>query len=373
MRLASAPRGQPLLVLGLLLAGWVGLRVALWQSPLLPPAGLPLLAGVADAPVPDAPSAARRAQRWPVPAPDPRVPAPLPRAPNRPLAPHPFPVQGMAVPMAPPPPPRLLAGHNALLLAGLSALPLAETLAAHVTSPRGALPQHALAAGGSPFPRPMPAARRWSGDGWLLLREEGTAALAPGQGAYGRSQAGAVFRYRLDPQDRRGKAAYLRTSAALAGAREVTLAAGISARPLPELPLVAAAELRAIDRGAGVTLAPAGFAYSELPLFDLPHGLRGEAYLQAGYVGGDFASGFADGQARIDRAVTRVGEAELRAGGGIWGGAQRGAARLDIGPSASLSTSLAETPVRLSTDWRFRVAGDAVPASGPALTISAGF
>jgi hypothetical protein len=28
---------------------------------------------------------------------------------------------------------------------------------------------------------------------------------------------------------------------------------------------------------------------------------------------------------------------------------------------------------RLSLDYRFRVAGDAVPASGPALTLSAGF
>jgi hypothetical protein len=28
---------------------------------------------------------------------------------------------------------------------------------------------------------------------------------------------------------------------------------------------------------------------------------------------------------------------------------------------------------RLGVDWRFRVAGDAAPSSGPAVTLSAGF
>ncbi|MBS1239358.1 MAG: hypothetical protein H6R45_64, partial [Proteobacteria bacterium] len=59
--------------------------------------------------------------------------------------------------------------------------------------------------------------------------------------------------------------------------------------------------------------------------------------------------------------------------GGAWGGAQKGAARLDIGPSASLQLKLGEANSRVSMDWRFRVAGEARPASGPALTISAGF
>jgi len=61
-------------------------------------------------------------------------------------------------------------------------------------------------------------------------------------------------------------------------------------------------------------------------------------------------------------------------GGGVWGGAQKGAARLDIGPSATMTIGLGESAAaRLGLDWRFRVAGDAAPASGPALTLSAGF
>jgi hypothetical protein len=38
-----------------------------------------------------------------------------------------------------------------------------------------------------------------------------------------------------------------------------------------------------------------------------------------------------------------------------------------------LRLKLGETRSRVALDWRFRVAGNARPASGPALTVSAGF
>jgi hypothetical protein len=119
---------------------------------------------------------------------------------------------------------------------------------------------------------------------------------------------------------------------------------------------------------------PAAFAYTELPPLELPHGARAEFYGQAGYVGGDFASAFADGQLRVDGRLLRLGRGELRAGGGAWGGAQKGASRLDIGPTATLGVPMGGTAAaRVGVDWRFRVAGNAAPASGPALTLSAGF
>ncbi|MGC1269314.1 MAG: hypothetical protein WA842_01820, partial [Croceibacterium sp.] len=102
-------------------------------------------------------------------------------------------------------------------------------------------------------------------------------------------------------------------------------------------------------------------------------GARAEGYVQAGYVGGDYATGFVDGQARVDRPLLALRGAELSAGGAVWDGAQKGAARLDIGPSATLAFRIGETRSRLAVDYRFRVAGDAQPASGPALTLSAGF
>ena len=107
---------------------------------------------------------------------------------------------------------------------------------------------------------------------------------------------------------------------------------------------------------------------------DLPLRMRSEFYLQAGYVGGNFASAFADGLLRVDRRLVRLGRGDLRAGGGIWGGAQRGASRLDIGPSAVIAMPVGDRAgARLGIDWRFRVAGNAAPSSGPAVTLSAGF
>jgi len=101
--------------------------------------------------------------------------------------------------------------------------------------------------------------------------------------------------------------------------------------------------------------------------------LRAEAYVQGGYVGGRFATAFVDGQGRVERTVARIGETEVTAGAGAWGGAQKGAARLDIGPSAAVSFRLGEARGRVAADYRVRVAGDAEPRSGPALTLSAGF
>ena len=40
---------------------------------------------------------------------------------------------------------------------------------------------------------------------------------------------------------------------------------------------------------------------------------------------------------------------------------------------ATLAVPLGSGGGRLTADWRFRVAGNAAPASGPALTLSAGF
>ena len=121
-------------------------------------------------------------------------------------------------------------------------------------------------------------------------------------------------------------------------------------------------------------IRPAGFIVTELPPLALPLGLRGEAYGQAGYVGGKFATPFADGQLRADRAFLSLARFDVRLGAGLWGGAQKGASRLDAGPSLTIGRPLGRSAsMRLAADWRFRVAGKAAPGSGPAVTLSAGF
>ena len=215
---------------------------------------------------------------------------------------------------------------------------------------------------------------RWSGDAWLYLRRDGSAPLAPGQPAYGRSQAGAVLRYAIGPANGHRPLAYLRSSRALAGPAEADVAAGLAARPLPRLPVGVAVELRVTSEPSGREVRPAAFAVTELPPIDLPLGLRLEAYAQGGYVAGRFATPFIDGQAKLDTVAVRLGRAsQMRIGAGLWGGAQDHAARLDAGPGASLDFPLGEARARLALDYRIRIAGDAEPTNGPALTFSAGF
>ena len=207
----------------------------------------------------------------------------------------------------------------------------------------------------------------------MLLRRDTSAPLVSGEPGYGRSQAGAVLRYNLAAGSGHRPQSYLRASAALSGPRERELAGGLSARPLPEIPMRLAIEARVSESGGGTEVRPAAYVVTELAPAKLPFGAQGELYVQSGYVGGRFATAFVDGQARVERPVAEVGDLGLRVGAGAWGGAQEGASRLDVGPTAAVTFRLGDVRARLAADYRVRVAGEAEPASGPALTVSAGF
>lgn len=344
-------RGQPLVALSLILASWIGARTLLWEAPAtarLQP--LPALAVRTEGDVSPAPVAAAGAlaprQAW-TPSPPPYV--------ARPASPPP--------PRALTPPMRMVVGQQQLFTSALSDVPRPDALSRTML-------------GGLPSRTPeTEAGPHWSADGWLLLRPGGTVALgAPPVATYGASQAGALLRYRLDPANAHRPTLYARVTAALNGSRQTEAALGLSARPLARVPIVAAAELRVTDDRFGSRTRPVAMLITELRPFRLPGGLTGEAYAQAGYAGGRDATGFVDGMVRADRPVLRAGQAELRVGAGAWGGAQRGAARLDLGPSATLDVPLSETAsARMALDWRFRIDGRAAPASGPAFTLSAGF
>jgi len=373
-------RGQPVLALVLVLTCWVSVRAALWTGPEVPPQELaqsvaaptardkvkPEAAFVeaeATAPTP-ATSAAATAR----PA-DPSLPA---RAPQVPVLSAPAPTIGNAAT-----PPRIAGGHQMLYLAGLSMVPLPPEASAAIPQPpemlRASQPVPA-----TPARSNTAGASRWSADGWILWRRGGNGLTAGGfawpGGAYGASQLGAVVHYRLAPSSPARPVAYLRVTSAMRAPRGEELAAGLALRPLKSLPVVAMAEARATRLpGGGTLLHPAAALVSEFPPLELPLGLRGEAYVQAGWVGGRGSTVFVDGQARLERPLAKLGGMELRAGAGAWGGAQQGARRLDVGPTATLALPLGTGGGRLSADWRFRVAGQALPGSGPALTLSAGF
>ena len=216
----------------------------------------------------------------------------------------------------------------------------------------------------------------WSMDAWALVRKSGTTPLPSGilPATYGARQAGAVLRYRFALQDAHRATAYLRTTSSPGPLNETSAALGLSARPLPSLPIVVGVEGRITDSAGGRRVQPAALAVTEIPPMALPGSLRAEIYGQAGYVAGRFATPFADGQVRVDRTLVRLGDYEARVGAGAWGGVQTGASRLDVGPGATISGPLTSKVFgRLALDWRLRAAGDAEPDSGPALTVAAGF
>ena len=402
---ATRRRGQPLAMLGLVLAGWIGVRAAVWEPPFalpgliqIPRLAEPALAIARPSPA-DATTYAGRGHHLANPG-RPKAPEARPALTASPslarlVTANPDPLLPLArsayPPLAPTPhtalAPQVAAAHQLLYLAALGQLPLPPGLAL-IAAPTRLVqaPPPVLAtltAAGAP---------RWSGDGWVLVRRgsgpSGGLSAASGFPAYGASQTGGVIRYALAPGSANAPQVYLRLSRALggfgggglgrSGFDEGEVAAGLSARPFANLPLRLLGEMR-VQRGSGSTrVRPAASLVSELPPLRLPLGIAGEAYAQLGYAAAPLgqkrgSTPFFDVQAIADRKLASVGPAELRLGAGAWSGGQKGAARLDLGPRASMRLATGLAASRLALDWRFRVAGNATPTSGPTLTFSAGF
>lgn len=231
-----------------------------------------------------------------------------------------------------------------------------------------------------PFLEGGPELDRWSLDMFAYYRQGSNSSLISQGRAplYGASQVSANLQYRIAPRSGHDPRAYLRAYRAMVTGGESEIAAGISTRPVPALPVRLAAEMRLTDNVFGVERRPAGYAVTEVAPIVLPLDFRIEAYGSAGYVGGRGATPFADGQVALTRELIRVngpGAQPIRfsLGGGAWGGAQKDASRVDVGPTMRVDLSVGQVPARLSVDWREQVAGDAAPASGVAATLSTRF
>lgn len=227
-----------------------------------------------------------------------------------------------------------------------------------LATPSGVLPPAPIVLATIETPR-----SRWSGSAWAVTRRGASA----GGAMLGGDQAGVRIAYALDPQQR--ARLYVRASAALAMPQQ-EVAAGIDWQP-SDLPVRLVAEYRAGIEGIGSGPA-AGIVggVSEVPI---AQGFTLEAYGQAGAMWRDKVEPFADAALRTTREVASAGKLRLAIGAGLWGAAQRDASRLDVGPSAVATLPLGRQAVRLALDWRERVAGDARPGSGPALTLGTDF
>jgi hypothetical protein len=207
---------------------------------------------------------------------------------------------------------------------------------------------------------------------WVLMRG-GSAPAGAFTDQLGGSQAGIRVRtdlLRLDRQVSFGPT--LRLSAALQSNAEREIAPGVSLRLNRAIPIEIIAERR-IDlsgRSSDRWAALVATGVNDVPL---ARTFRLNGYAQAGLVGGGARSGFAGGSITITRPVGATSASRASAGIGSWAEAQRGSVRLDIGPVVTARIEPVGTPVSLSAQWRFRVAGRAAPASGPALVIATDF
>lgn len=370
-----ASRGRPVLFAGVILVAWVSVRIVTWETPWprLLASEVTELAQVAPV-SPPKPSSSLASS--PVAGEGPAFLPPLMAAPER-SPPRPIdatelsPLRRAPLPEDHFEPGMQAAGHNLLWLSAMGGLPVPREVSAAMRLPVLNVPAEAqYVATGSPA-----KTGRWNADAWLLLRAGGSPALSPTSrpSNYGASQMGAVLTYRLAPGKRTDPSAYARASKALVQSGETEVALGLQARPLAGLPVRAHAEMRATQTGGATVLRPAAFLSGGVDDVPLPLGFQASGYAQAGYVGGDFATGFADGSVRVVRPLAKSARAEFDAGLAAWGGAQRDAARLDVGPTIGVKLDLGTSSARLSADYRLRVAGDAQPASGAALTIIGGF
>ena len=197
---------------------------------------------------------------------------------------------------------------------------------------------------------------------WALLRgSPGPGALATG-GTLGGSQVGSRLTYNFTPS----LSASLRSSGSVGGVRYAEAAAGIRWKPLANVPVALTFERRqALNRWGGrsaFALFAEGGIYQS-PVFGIGNL---DLYAQGGVVGLKSRDYFFDGGATITRPVWK----NLSAGLGVWGGVQPGLYRVDAGPRLTMNV---RRGIRLHADYRQRLAGEATPSSGPALTIAGDF
>ncbi len=143
-------------------------------------------------------------------------------------------------------------------------------------------------------------------------------------------------------------------------------------RPIPAIPLSVHAEQR-FDLGTGRDTGTALFLTGGSGPDQLVERLSLETYAQAGYVVGRNETYFFDGSGVLQHPIADLGPTKLLIGSGVWAGGQRGIGRIDVGPRATVTVPIGKISARFAIDWRLRIAGNARPASGPAITFSTGF
>lgn len=344
-------RGRPIRFIALVVSGWATARaLLLWPADAVPgshPAIATTAATIAartGAAARADPTLSARDRFAPAASSSPRVALARAFSPARPpLRP---PLRLAAAPLAHPVAPTARKpGDPELILLAAMAFPGAYRIALQPVA-------------GFPAETPPPPASRWSGSAWLIARDGGRARLS--SPLLGGAQAGARLVRTLDRSGR--LAGFVRVDGPL-GDGSPAGAAGIQWRP-GKAPVTLLAEVRADGRTAAPAIGTFGGGVQRLPA-----NFRLEGYGQAGAIARQRVVAYADGQLRVTRPLTGPFDAGL----GAWGAAQPGVARLDIGPTLALPLASRRPSLRVTLDWRHRIAGNARPASGPVLSLGSDF
>lgn len=211
---------------------------------------------------------------------------------------------------------------------------------------------------------------RLRGSGWVLWRPgNATQPDIATVGRLGGSQAGLRLDYELAPGAQHRAAAYARATSALNNPAAPEAALGLAMQPIGKLPITLAVERR-IALGKDARNAMAVMAVGGFGPTPVAQGIEAEAYAQAGMVGFRRRDAFVDGKLSLFSPISKT---PLRIGAAVSGGAQPGVKRLDIGPEVQVRLPIPSAAARLSVEWRERIAGRATPASGVAITLATDF
>lgn len=225
--------------------------------------------------------------------------------------------------------------------------------------------------------------RRWSLAAYTLSRGGGSGDPLAASPVLGGGQSGAAVAYMLNPLGQARVSVVGRVTAA-AGPEggidsETTEAAlGLRLQPFRKVPVTVDVERRfalgLYSRNAWAARVSGG---SQATVKALGRPVKLEGYGEGGVVEGftkqpDIYGG---AQARGATPLFTMGRVDIDAGAGAWGGVQRSygatASRLDIGPSARFDIS--PWPFTAQVDYRWRAAGNALPGSGPVITVAGEF
>jgi hypothetical protein len=241
--------------------------------------------------------------------------------------------------------------------------PLSRLASAGMSKLQSAVPAQSVPAA---FAQPASKLDRIQLSSWAMLRGRQGEPLGPNSlgsvGNLGGSQAGARLLYNFSRQ----LAVSLRTTSDV-GRQGGEAAAGVRVQPIASIPVWVTAERRQkIGRMSSGRSDFALFAEGGVYQRPMPGRFQLDAYVQGGIVGLRSRDLFVDGGLALTRPLYR----NFSGGFGLWGGAQPGIYRVDAGPRVTMSV---RRNVKVHFDWRQKLAGNAQPGSGPAVTLSGDF